>query len=183
MHELSLHTHKLSLNMHTFGYNIRNLVVNNQYIESINLDQLSLEYVDLRSNYLRRVIYIKDTLLYCISNKIKDISINLKIFHVDKERTTKRSQHILLIKLVESTANECIPFVKYKIYNISYRFYIVERNIQDFKSVLACIFKDIRNVNLVNAVEYIYKKMYINKGFFHLICISKESMIIKPYIK
>nr|KAF7438708.1 hypothetical protein H0235_001099 [Vespula pensylvanica] len=31
-----------------------NLVVNNQYIESINLDQLSLEYMDLRSNYLRR---------------------------------------------------------------------------------------------------------------------------------
>ncbi|KAK6089354.1 hypothetical protein P3W45_001677 [Vairimorpha bombi] len=75
---------------------IKKLVINNQYLECVNLNKLSLFYLDLKSNYLYKVIYDKESLLYCDlrNNKIKKCSIKSEILRTDeKEFKYNKKRH------------------------------------------------------------------------------------------
>jgi hypothetical protein len=175
---------------------IKKLVINNQYLECVNLNKLSLFYLDLKSNYLYKVIYDKESLLYCDlrNNKIKKCSIKSEILRTDekefkynkKRHDVKESRtydkHIPLSKLHFNI--DPSPYIKYKVYNLSYRFYIVYKDIEDFKYILTCILRDTRNLNIVSTVEYIYKKLkkiFMNRGSFYIVCVYEDSVFIKTY--
>ena len=161
---------------------VRKLTINNQFITSLNLNSLDLDYLDLRYNFLTKVIYDKH-LFFCDlrNNKIKKNSIKADILFLDKKGGIEKHVSLRKKDILNNFKSE---YKKYKIYNIAYRFYIVQRNIHDFEFILTCIIRDIISDNLIEKISEIYnklKKVCLTKESFYIVCVTEENIIIKTY--
>ncbi|WUR04292.1 uncharacterized protein VNE69_08049 [Vairimorpha necatrix] len=166
---------------------INKLTINNQFISSLNLNSLNLSYLNLRSNFLSSVSYDKP-LVFCDlrNNKLRNLSIKAETLLVDQKGNISShniSSHNISrhkkLTLGDINTDRCI-FKKYKIYNISYRFYILFRDIEDIEFILSCILTNIQG-NLIDKIDLIYSKMkkITLRGMFCLVCVTEENVIIR----